>query len=569
MKIFKILLLLILSTSIFASQLHVRLNDPIYPFLERMAVQGYLPYYLNATLPLTRDDVVESISKLNDIKSELSLVDQRILAEFMADYRYELSENKHFSIPEQQNTYMPFSSIKSVVAGIKNVFTYSVNREADHLVAYEKDDEMIWLDWDEMLRFETKNDLSRYLKQDAFRLSLVIGDHLSAYGDAYIYDMRMERGFTEPAREYKGGLLTVVQKGDKNDLAHGFDYSYGYVRYSSYLGTFSMGLEPRIWGNSRRSLILSNEVDPYASISWQRDFGRTRLSWFQGFINPPEETLIDTTLQKTGYIDKYVVGHRWEIPVSKRIQLAFTEMLIYGHRDPELAYYIPFVFYWPVQHSLTQANEDNIMWFAEGQIFPVDGIKIYGTLAIDEIHASDVFKNSAANRWGVQGGLLFSPKRMPLIPYSTDLLIEFTATRPWLYTHRVPLSGTYTHNSRSLGFPYGPNSQLVFIENRWWISPRSMINFRYQQLKHGENGLQPGDDGYYPIGNDPNENYSQSNPATRYSTYWLMGNIVTTRDFTIELAYQLTNILHIQLAYSHRWEAAENNFLSFQIRFDY
>ena len=49
-----------------------------------------------------------------------------------------------------------------------------------------------------------------------------------------------------------------------------------------------------------------------------------------------------------------------------------------------------------------------------------------------------------------------------------------------------------------------------------------------------------------------------------------MGDIHTIRDFTLEWAYQLTNILHIQLAYSHRIEEdAESNFFSFRIRFDY
>ena len=91
---------------------------------------------------------------------------------------------------------------------------------------------------------------------------------------------------------------------------------------------------------------------------------------------------------------KYLVGHRWEIATSEKLQVAFTEMLVYGGRDPELIYFLPTIFLWPVQHNMTSQSEDNILWFMEGQYFPINGLKLYGTFMIDELNTKEMFRET-------------------------------------------------------------------------------------------------------------------------------------------------------------------------------
>ena len=156
-----------------------------------------------------------------------------------------------------------------------------------------------------------------------------------------------------------------------------------------------------------------------------------------------------------------------------------------------------------------------------------------------------------------------------LFSFPIDLRIEWTAARPWAYTHRVPIYGTYTHNGRSLGFPHGPNSQLLLIENRWWINPRSRISITFENLRWGKKPEDELGDGF-DFGNNPNESYAIANPEYHNSTSWLIGDIQTSRTINFSFEYQLSNILGMELGYSQKKGMGEvlNN-MSIQVNVDY
>ena len=241
-------------------------------------------------------------------------------------------------------------------------------------------------------------------------------------------------------------------------------------------------------------------------------------------------------------------------------------MLVYGGRDPELVYFLPTIFLWPVQHNMTSQAEDNILWFFEAQYLPVNGLKLYGTFMIDELRTSEVFKDWIGNRWAAQVGT-YATGNMFSIP--SDLRLEWTAARPWAYTHRVPIYGTYTHNGRCLGFEHGPNSQLLLLENRWWINVRNRFSISYKQLKKGlEPALERSDD--FDFGNDPNDTYAEANPDYNYTTGWLIGNIQTTQTIKLLWEYKFSNIIALKLGFSHIKGMDESaNTMSIQVNVDY
>ena len=105
-----IMLLLSIYGFIAGSQLHVSIYDPIYIYLDRLATQGVIPTYMNGTLPLTRDYISEMLLELGQQRDQLSNIDQEILDEYLADYRYELQDEPYFKLDDQKSTYHPFSS---------------------------------------------------------------------------------------------------------------------------------------------------------------------------------------------------------------------------------------------------------------------------------------------------------------------------------------------------------------------------------------------------------------------------------------------------------------------------
>ena len=135
----KILLFLLLTLGlIFGRQLHVSYDDPIYDYLDRMETQGILPVYMNETLPLSRDYIVDMLIHLEGERDKLSTIDIKILDEYLADYSNELKDIPYFQLREEETTYHPFQSWPNLKIGFKDVLSYTANQEDHHLVVYEK-----------------------------------------------------------------------------------------------------------------------------------------------------------------------------------------------------------------------------------------------------------------------------------------------------------------------------------------------------------------------------------------------------------------------------------------------
>ena len=88
---------------------------------------------MNGTLPLTRDYISEMLLGLEQQRDRLSNIDQEILDEYLADYRYELQDEPYFKLDDQTNTYHPFSSWSNIKDGISDLISYTEKQEDHHL----------------------------------------------------------------------------------------------------------------------------------------------------------------------------------------------------------------------------------------------------------------------------------------------------------------------------------------------------------------------------------------------------------------------------------------------------
>ena len=56
--------IMIFQGCLYSNQLHVRIQDPVYEYLDRLSTQGMLTVYMNGTLPLTRDYIADMLMHL-------------------------------------------------------------------------------------------------------------------------------------------------------------------------------------------------------------------------------------------------------------------------------------------------------------------------------------------------------------------------------------------------------------------------------------------------------------------------------------------------------------------------
>ena len=151
------ILVIIFYSKLFSSQLHVNIHDPIYYYLDHQSTRGVLPFYMNSSLPLTRGYIAEMLIHLEKERDRLSTIDKNILDEYLADYSYELKDKPYFQLREEETTYHPFQSWPNLKTGVRDVFSYTDNQEDHHLVVYEKENNLIWLDVGGMARSEIQH----------------------------------------------------------------------------------------------------------------------------------------------------------------------------------------------------------------------------------------------------------------------------------------------------------------------------------------------------------------------------------------------------------------------------
>ncbi|MCH7612816.1 MAG: hypothetical protein IIB45_05590, partial [Candidatus Marinimicrobia bacterium] len=114
-----------------------------------------------------------------------------------------------------------------------------------------------------------------------------------------------------------------------------------------------------------------------------------------------------------------------------------------------------------------------------------------------------------------------------------DFRIEYTASRPWVYTHQDSLL-TFTSSGHGLGFPMGPNSQLLYMEMNLWPTYKTYLSFKLSYLIKGSG-----------IGSDPNDNYNFRDKFPDDNTPMLLGDIKENLIIGIDFQHRMTELFYI------------------------
>ena len=523
----KCIVLIFLTSSLFSMQLFVPLGDPVYNFLERQATRGYIPEFMNDTKPLQRDDIALWLNIMYEIRLDLHRVDRELLLQYMSEYRPELTDLKHVDLSDSNESRLGFSNWTNFKGDMKSLVKDDVGMEEKHIYVMEDEHNTVWIDADFTVRGEGKNQTLRFMDQLGAYASIQAGEHLSFFVDGYFFHQYVPDDWPDPVKEFKGNRFNLG--GDIEKIAT-WDRSEAYANLTGKFGTLTIAHQPFSWSNSLNSVILSDNAIPFGTIRWSKKFKHFRYNFLHGsLMTPTYETMDDNGRY---YIPKYLAAHRIEIMFSPKIHLNFSEMITYGGEDriPEITYLVPAIFLWPSEHTL--GDRDNKMISLEGEVFPINGLRMYGTVFLDELVFSQIFKDFWANKYALQAGIQWSPRSIP-----ADLTIEATAVHPWTYTHRF-VYGNYTHHGRELGFFAGPNSQYIMAKIDYDLSVKNRITLSSGYLLEGSDSLLVGDT-MYPVGGDSNQDDYDRLLSLDHMTTWLMGDI--------------TNTFNIRLDWLHRW----------------
>ena len=515
----------------------VPLGHPVYAFLDRMETLGVLPNLMDGVRPLPRSTIARWLMQIDRNRFLLTRIDRERLDNFLLDFRWEIDPGTRYpELPEDRNWYSPLSSWGQFKKDLRRFLKRNQPEEEFHTLVWEDSSGSFYLDLIQDLTYDRRSDGKiRMLNMQTYYIRGTIGKNFGFAARASQAALYGEKYYREAHPEVKGTFLQDhgrVTYFDRSGGEMALDLSYFEIRFAQQFVQWGLG--------ESGQFIISDYADHFPYFQLQKRWRRVTFSFIHGKL--VAEASGDTLAGRPYYPDKWIVAHRLEISPWDRFSLAFTESYIYGNRGVEWAYLLPLNMYRATEHYLLDRDNKTIALDAELRL--QRGLKIYGTLFLDEFRQSKLFTNWYGNKHAVMLGFVnVDPFRIP----NFSIRVEYVAIMPWVYTHKYAIN-RYINNLQPLGYWAGPNSEVWYIHLQKEFHRRLIGGLQLRQWKHGEN---------YPnenIGGDIllGRNVLLGNQQVRRQTRkFLEGILRTEKQIRLYIQYELFNDLFLNL----QWQA--------------
>ncbi len=456
----KLILFLLLADVIVAQNIRVPAEHPVYHFLEQQESLGHVNGEYWSTRPFTYTQINEMLDEIDTYSLDLSESTLRILSRFQKEFERGI---------EDEGIIFPWSY--SNWQKMRNPSKYD---SRPFFVTYKQKDGSGWMSWSETFRLQNNGESSRGYHTDHLEISGSKGriDFTSQYT---FHRVSRNQSFPKLPDSYKEGYVL------DRDYMQWINWGYPTSSLTYTHPDFSVGIhrQPVYWGYSATSSpILSNNVNPLPHVEWTTQLPHLRFKFIHARLSPNEEVRDDTV-----NVRRNLSAHRVEFDLGPRFEFAFNEMVIYAYRDFELGYLNPVNFLFAEEQ--VQGDLDNKLMAIDFKFRVIPGFTTYGTWFFDELDFWKLFSGWWGNKFVFQLGASYYPKsNLP------TLNIEYTAARPWTYSHLDP-NNSYSSAGRILGLKEGPNTQDLRIRSNWQINSKLVIAGEVSLLERGDD---PGSD---------------------------------------------------------------------------
>ncbi len=453
-------------------QAGIHSQHDIYPFLHRAWLYGATEQFAPTTRPQPIPELIERLLEINQYRDKLPASEQAELAELLNEFSiYDHKEQIELQ-PLRWTEFLPNGS--------------PLFRHGAHLSAARQGD--LRVSFDPIIAWQGIYDEDYH---DEILLRSVIGvDIQTAFGDNWIAGIR----FTDTA-EYNqnenvgvyspapGKIASVSPAG----AASSFDETRAYLEYQNeYIG-LGIGRDRLEYGSMLdQGLILSGEAPAFIYLQLRAQMKPWLFfDYFHARLDPApvEEEVYYTSpsgKQRKVVNQKWLAAHRLEVNPTPRLQIGFSETVIYAERDPEVGYMIPLNIFWSENHH--QDRDDNIAWGIDLRIKMLDSVSIYAEGLLDETSLSGIFSDKLHNRTAYMLGI---DAIEPLGLRGSLLQLHLTRLRPYVYSHWFAVS-VYAHNRVALGSPIPPNSEVIALRFEKRFGGIWTVSALAQRLQHGE-----------------------------------------------------------------------------------
>jgi hypothetical protein len=531
----KVLLLFTIVPSILLAQAeYVDANNPVYDFLNRMETLQLIKNYNPFEIPKTRKEIGNFLKEVIAYGEQLDKVDQKILADLEIEFEYEIYGTlKSSASIIGENSYNLFNQNQ------RYLYFYNEPRKANLFINLITQGEFI-----------LRNNSSSNIKSST---------SLGYYGGEIRGTFLNKFGFF--IRGYQGQVFGNRQTAKlKKEVAYNynlepdqgfFDETSGYMSADFDFLKLKLGRDRLKIGHGIIKPLLNDNPPMFDYLSLNLRYKFFSFSYFHGKILGNVLTQFDSTTGEDNIVtEKYVGYHRIAFDVSPRVSFGAGEIIIYGDRGIDLSYLNPFAFYKSVEHS--NQDRDNSMLFFDLNIKPVNGLKAFGTLLIDDISFGKIGSGWYGNQTLIHTGI-YSANLYKIVP--VDLSLEYLRVEPYTFTHRL-IRNNYTSFNYNLGSDLQPNSELFFTQINYRFNNRLSLTASYGYTIHGANPLNSDGSIKENVGGNIDLGHRVSDSE---SVKFLDGNKEYFRNFTASFLYEPFNEMFLMFKLIHLNNSLQNS----------
>ena len=530
-----LLIIIILSVSGIAfSQFElVPVSNPVYDFLKKMQLKGYIENYNSASLPVSRKEVAEYLNLIKNHADRLSDIDKQYLSDYKVEFEYEMTGE----VKNQKSLFSQFTG--------ENIIS---DKYQKYLYYYTDTNAAFFLDViGEISHRESNGDSiginSITLGEVGFRLRGTLFNSLGFY-------LRASNG-----QKLIGKDKDVIFAASTDPLLHStekwvnehknFDSFQGYLRYQTKTNWFGLtiGREALNQGFGYiDKMFLSNNAVPFDMIKVDLAYKIFKYSFTYGALKGDS---LGTDMQW-----KSIATHRLDLNFSRVFKLGLTETLIISSTPFSINYINPlgFIVSEDLNTGAKTTMQNNALMGIDMEINPVNNLAFQGTLLIDDINLATIThfdSTSYENKFGFQAGALWTNAfYIPNLTFS----LEYTRLNPFVYTHRTN-KNQYTNWGLSLGHALPPNSDEIAAKLKVDITSRIILDLLYQYQRSGD-GFE-----YDTFGNviiNYGGTLSRGDLDNKLNSLFLQGHRINRSIFTLNLTFQPVRQYFLALKYQYK-----------------
>jgi hypothetical protein len=295
----------------------------------------------------------------------------------------------------------------------------------------------------------------------------------------------------------------------KNFGEEGIDYSEarGGIVYSWLWGNVGLVKDHIEWGTGYNGTnIQSGRTPSFAMVKLNLKPARWfEFNYYHGWL---VSQVIDSTRSywtngtyRAVYYPKYMAANMFTFYPFKNFNFSFGNSVVYSDLGgPHAAYFIPFLFYKSVDHTLnsTYAGGEagqNAQMFFNLSSRNIRYLHLYFTLYIDDLSFTHFSKKEEHNFFSYKTGA-----RLNDFPFqNVSLTAEFTFTNPLVFQHKIATQ-TYASNLYNMGHYLRDNSRELYLALDYKPLRGMHFSLSYTLAQHGD------DYSYADCANDPDCN---------------------------------------------------------------